>query len=110
MMSGPQVTSIPAFVERELERASELGLIARWSTEFGYVSLHDPTTGEWHDVEFSDAPTWAKWEARKRRELRRDHGVARTLTSSEMERIWESEHVPEPEGIVEDHPMEEEDK
>jgi hypothetical protein len=27
--------------------ASGLGLIATWGLEFGYVSLHDPTTGEW---------------------------------------------------------------
>ncbi len=36
---------LPRFIQRELEEASELGLVARWSRKFGYVSVHDPTTG-----------------------------------------------------------------
>ena len=49
--------------------ASRLGLIATWSVEFGYVSLHDPTTGEWWDLSTTDAPGWAMGEARRRKEL-----------------------------------------
>jgi hypothetical protein len=40
-------------LERErkrLEEAERRGLIIKWSREPGYVVLHDPTTGEWHDV------------------------------------------------------------
>ncbi len=40
-------------LERErkrLEEADRRGLIIKWSREPGYVALHDPTTGEWHDV------------------------------------------------------------
>ena len=59
--------------------AARLGLIATWSAEFGYVSLHDPTTGEWHDLKTTVAPEWAVGEARQR--------------------------IPE-EGIVEDYPLE----
>ena len=54
------------------DRTSEddqLGLIATWSVEFGYVSLHDPTTGEWWDLRTTDAPGWAMGEARRRKEL-----------------------------------------
>jgi hypothetical protein len=79
--------------ERRTERASRLGLIARWSYEFGYVSLHDPTTGEWCDLPTKDAPAWAKREAFKRKELSKHHGIHRTLTASEMEEVWEEEQV-----------------
>ncbi len=86
-----------------------LGLIATWSREFGYISIHDPTTGEWHDVATKDAPDWAKREAFKRKELYRDgNRKAFRLTARDMEEVWEAERVPEPEGIVEDHPIEEE--
>jgi predicted metal-dependent hydrolase len=40
-------------LERErkrLEEAERRGLLIKWSREPGYVALHDPTTGEWHDV------------------------------------------------------------
>ena len=47
--------------------ASGLDLIATWGLEFGYVSLHDPTTGEWWDVKVKDAPGWAVGEARRRK-------------------------------------------
>ncbi len=35
---------------KRLEEAERLGLIIKWSREPGYVALHDPTTGEWHEV------------------------------------------------------------
>ena len=35
---------------------AQLGLVATWSAEFDYVSLHDPTTGEWHDLKTTVAP------------------------------------------------------
>ncbi len=95
---------VPQFVRKELEQASELGLVARWSSEFGYISIHDPTSGEWHDVQTKDAPPWARWEARKRKELRRAEGVTRLLTAAEMGEIWEAERYAE-EGIVEEHPL-----
>ena len=85
--------SLPRFIERELEQASELGLIARWSREFGFVSIHDPTTGEWHDLPTKETPGWARWEARKRKELSRFGGVKRLLTSTEMEEIWQEEQA-----------------
>jgi hypothetical protein len=82
--------------------AEELGMIANWSHEFGYVSLHDPTTGEWHDLQTKDAPGWSLTEARKRKELYRDgNHRAYRLASREMEEIWESEQ-PQDEGIVEE--------
>ena len=55
--------------------------------------IHDPTTGEWYDVGYKDAPGWAKREARKRRELRKEDGVTRLLTAAEMEEVWEKEQA-----------------
>ena len=88
--------------------ADQLGLVATWSVEFGYVSIHDPTAGEWFDLRTRDAPEWAVREARKRKELYRDgNRRAYRLTSRQMEEILEAER-PDPEvGIVEDHPVEE---
>lgn len=91
------------------DKASTLGLIAMWSREFGYISLHDPTTGTWHDLRTGDAPDWAVREARKRRELRKaGNNKAYRLTSREMEEIRVAELVPGGDGIVEDYPVEEE--
>ncbi len=74
--------------------ADSLGLVATWSIEFGYVGLHDPTTGEWHDVATNETPDWAKREAFKRKELYRDgNRKAYRLTAREMEEIWKSEQV-----------------
>ena len=91
--------------------AERLGLVATWSIEFGYVSLLDPTTGEWHDLLTKEAPSWAKWEAVKRKALYKSgNRRAYRLTSCEMSKIWEAEHVQGGEGIVENHPLEEEER
>jgi hypothetical protein len=88
--------------------AEDLGLVAAWSVEFGFISVHDPTTGEWHDLHWKDAPGWARWEARKRKELYGDgNRKAHRLTSREIGEIWAAENPPaEDAGIVEDHPIE----
>jgi hypothetical protein len=84
-----------------------LGLIATWSAQFGYVSMHDPTTGEWHDLQTKDAPEWVVGEARRRKEqYRAGNRRAYWLTSSQMEEHWRAES-PVDQVIVEDHPLEE---
>lgn len=35
---------------RKQEAADERGLIIRYAKEPGWIALHDPTTGEWHEV------------------------------------------------------------
>jgi hypothetical protein len=82
------------FVQRKLDKAQRLGLVARWSQTFGYVSLHDPTTGEWHDLQTKEAPDWAVREARKRKEFYNvgNHKAYR-LTAQGMEEIWEAERA-----------------
>ncbi|MDQ5827111.1 MAG: hypothetical protein M3441_23345 [Chloroflexota bacterium] len=97
-----------------LKKAAHLGLVAKWSREFGYVSIHDPTTGEWHDVETKDAPDWAVGEAHKRKSLwKAEDRRAFNLTREQMEAIWEEEHPPSEAtelGIVEEHPLEYEEE
>lgn len=39
---------------RRLEEASRRGLVIKWAREPGYISLHDPTTGEWHELKASE--------------------------------------------------------
>lgn len=93
-VEDPPDEDVPAFVRKELERASELGLVAHWSRHFGYVTIHDPTAGEWHDLKMKDAQPWAKREAAKRKELRRTEGIARMLSARELEEIWEGGQPP----------------
>ena len=88
---------VPPFVKIRQEgirgEADRLGLIAAWSHEFGYVSLHDPSSGEWHDLPTAEAPEWTKREAFKRKELQKLGGVADLLTSAELEEVWEREKM-----------------
>jgi hypothetical protein len=110
-LAHPNRAKVPEFVRRADEargaQAAARGLTAKWSREFGFVSLHDPNSGEWHDVPGSSAPAWAKREAGTRKRLyragRRD---AYDLTRAEMEEIWVAEHAPardwEPDFIQEE--------
>ena len=46
-------------LERErfkLEAADRRGLVVKWAKEPGYIALHDPITGEWHEVKASECP------------------------------------------------------
>ena len=85
---------------------AQLGLVATWSAEFGYVSLHEPTTGEWHDLKTTLAPEWAVGEARQRKELYKSgNRRAYRLSARDMEEVWKS-YQPLEEGTVEDYPVE----
>jgi hypothetical protein len=39
---------------KRLEEADRRGLVIKWSREPGWISSHDPTTGEWHEVKASE--------------------------------------------------------
>jgi hypothetical protein len=52
---------------KKLEEADRRGLVIGWSRESGYVSIHDPTTGEWHEVPASGCPPWVLDHAKARR-------------------------------------------
>jgi len=48
---------------RREEKAAALGLVAKWAPykkAKGCVTIHDPMTGEWHDLPYRDVPTWAQ--------------------------------------------------
>ena len=36
--------------QRKLAEADKRGLMIKWSKQSGWIALHDPTTGEWHEV------------------------------------------------------------
>jgi hypothetical protein len=93
--------------QKERALAARRGLAAKWSREFGYISVHDPGSGEWHDMPIKEAPGWARGEARKRKELyKAGDRHAYELTRKHMEQIWDEEHSSESkEGIVEDHAL-----
>lgn len=52
---------------KRLEEADRRGLVIRWSREPGWISLHDPTTGEWHEVAASGCPPWILEDAKAHR-------------------------------------------
>jgi len=57
-------------LERErlrLEEADRLGLVIRWSREPGWISLHDPATGEWHEIRETECLPSMVESARARR-------------------------------------------
>ena len=100
----------PDETDKTLE-AGRFGLIASWSVEFGFISIHDPTTGEWWDLHWKDAPEWSRWEAKKRKQLYKDgNRRAHRLTSREIGEVWAAEgELSAEEGIVEEYPVEGED-
>jgi hypothetical protein len=54
-------------LERErqrLEEAERIGLLIRWSKAPGYVAIHDPTTGDWHEILPSECPPWVIEDAK----------------------------------------------
>lgn len=62
---------------RRLEEADRRGLVIKWSREPGYISLHDPTTGEWHDVSTSGCPPWVLDDAKAHHRRRKERYNAR---------------------------------
>ncbi len=40
--------------QRKLREANKRGLLIRWAKEPGWIALHDPLTGEWHEVKASE--------------------------------------------------------
>ncbi len=83
------------------------GLVAKWApyeTAKGFVAIHDPIEGEWHEVRGSDAPSWAKREAGLRARLYKE-GLrdAYDLTSRQIARIRRDKGMRrEDVGIVEE--------
>lgn len=49
-----QLLKLLHWERKKLEEADRRGVVIRWSREPGWISLHDPTTGEWHEVKASE--------------------------------------------------------
>ncbi len=56
---------------RKLEEASRRGLVVRWSEYPTWVALHDPLSGEWHEVCASDCLPSLLEQANRRRKMKR---------------------------------------
>ena len=50
----PSLLKLLTSERRKLERADRRGLVIKRSREPGYITLHDPTSGEWHEVKESE--------------------------------------------------------
>jgi hypothetical protein len=50
----PQLMRILEWERCKLEEADRRGLEIKWAKELGWIALHDPTTGEWHEVKASE--------------------------------------------------------
>jgi hypothetical protein len=50
----PSLLKLLEWERRKLEEADRRGFVARRSREPGWISLHDPLTGEWHDFPAAD--------------------------------------------------------
>jgi hypothetical protein len=49
--------SLIRLLEREqlkLQKADRSGLLIRWSEHPGWIKIHDPLTGDWHEVKASE--------------------------------------------------------
>lgn len=59
---------------RKLEDADRRGLVIRFAREPGYLSVHDPTTGDWHELQASSCPSWMLEDAKAYRRRRGRRG------------------------------------
>lgn len=55
---------------RKLEEGDRRGPVIRFAREPGYLSVHDPTTGDWHELQTSGCPPWMLEDAKARRRRR----------------------------------------
>ena len=51
MENKPAIMKILQSEQRKLRNTGRRGLVIRWSSEPGWIALHDPRTGEWHEVQ-----------------------------------------------------------
>jgi hypothetical protein len=69
----PSLIKLLEWQRRKQEEALRRGFVAKWSREPGWISLHDPTAGEWHDVRARDCfPSIVAEAGARRKEERRD--------------------------------------
>jgi hypothetical protein len=67
------------YEQRRLEEAERRGLVIEYAREPGWIALHDPTMGEWHEVRESEclpsvvetAKANARWKKQRHKEPRK---------------------------------------
>lgn len=68
----PQLLKLLHWERKKLEEADRRGLVIKWAKEPGYIALHDPTTGEWHELKASEcSPSIVESAKAYNRRLRR---------------------------------------
>ncbi len=55
----PAIIKLLEWERRKLRETDRRGLVIEWARERGWIALHDPTTGEWHEVKASECLPWA---------------------------------------------------
>jgi hypothetical protein len=51
---GPSEEELECWRQRKIEEASRRGLIIRWSEHPDWIKIHDPLTGDWHELKASE--------------------------------------------------------
>jgi len=69
----PAIAKLLQWERRRLREADRRGLVIEWARERGWIALHDPTTGEWHEVKASEYLRWVV-EAANARARQRGRG------------------------------------
>jgi tubulysin polyketide synthase-like protein len=64
----PTLLKLLEWEERKLDKADRLGCVARWSKYPTWIELHDPLTGDWHELKASECLPGVVAEADKHRE------------------------------------------
>lgn len=54
----PAIAKLLQWERRKLREADRRGLLIERATDRGWIALHDPTTGEWHEVRASECQPW----------------------------------------------------
>jgi hypothetical protein len=63
----PAIVKLLQWERRKLGETGRRGLVVEWARERGWIALHDPTTGEWHEVRASECLPWVVEAANARR-------------------------------------------
>ena len=64
----PTLLKLLEWEGRKVDQGDRLGCVARWSKYPTWIELHDPLTGEWHELKASECLPGLVAEADKHRE------------------------------------------
>ncbi len=64
----PTILKLLEWEGRKMDKVGRLGCVARWSKYPTWIELHDPLTGDWHEVKASECLPGVVAEADQHRE------------------------------------------